>query len=751
MEEALRAMAGGEWQKIQSQWLGVEAHLGPALDRILHTLGLILLPLAMLLVAALAWNRVLRRQVERRTVEIRRQEERYRRFIETAQEGVWVLDARFTTVMVNQHMADLLGYSPAEMTGRPVTEFIHPDDLHDHQRQMERRRHGQSDLYERRLLHRNGATVWCLVSANPLTDEQGEFAGSFAMLVDITTRKHDEGRLAAYARQQAAIAELGRAALEGMEDDALFALTVRKVAQVLPIELVKILEFRPQRGDLLLRAGVGWQEGVVGRATVPADGNSQAGFTLQHKDPVIVEDLRTETRFQPPALLREHQVISGVSLIIGELDRPFGVLGVHSPHARRFPISDIYFLQGVANLLGGLIKRHAIEAQLAQVQKMESIGRLAGGVAHDFNNMLGVIIGQAELVADQLPPGSPLADQIREIRQAAEHSAELTRQLLAFARKQPISPQVLDLNETIAGMLKMLRRLIGENIELVWVPGPDLGHVRIDPGQLDQILANLCINARDAIAETGRVTIETGRVTVSGAEASNPVAVPPGEYAGLVVTDNGQGMDQSILSHLFEPFFTTKELGKGTGLGLATVYGIVKQNHGYILVDSHPGRGSTFRILLPFHVVSPAGSQTGQALRSPQAGAGHTILVVEDESALLALTRTMLEKLGYRVLTAMTPADALELARRHEGGIDLLLTDVVMPGMNGRDLARQLLVLYPKLKRCFMSGYTSDVIAHQGVLETGVVFLQKPFTSQELAERVFAALHQPSSAGAQGG
>jgi CheY-like chemotaxis protein len=342
-----------------------------------------------------------------------------------------------------------------------------------------------------------------------------------------------------------------------------------------------------------------------------------------------------------------------------------------------------------------------------------------------------------------------LAEGVRQIRAAAEHSAELTRQLLAFARKQPVAPRVIDLNEAIAGQLKMLRRLIGENIELVWAPGSDLRPIRIDPGQLDQILTNLCVNARDAIAGTGRVTIETARVVIAPTDAARPVEIPPGEYATLVVSDTGHGMDQETLAPLFEPFFTTKELGRGTGLGLATVYGIVKQNQGFILVDSRPGHGTVFRIFFPPYGErsaattldrrpAPGGAQT----TSPPAAAEErpTILLVEDEAALLTLTRKMLEGLGYRVLAAVSPGQALELARAHTGRIDLLLTDVVMPDMNGRELAHALQAHHPALKSCFMFGYTAEVIAQHGVLEPGVVFLHKPFTRQDLAEKVREAL-----------
>ena len=383
------------------------------------------------------------------------------------------------------------------------------------------------------------------------------------------------------------------------------------------------------------------------------------------------------------------------------------------------------------------LEKQSLQAQLAQVQKMDSVGRLAGGVAHDFNNMLGVILGHADLALEKLTPDRPCYNSLQEIRKAAMRSGDLTRQLLAFARKQTVAPRVLDLNETIEGMLKMLRRLIGENIELAWHPGQIPAHVKIDPSQIDQILANLCVNARDAINGTGRITIETGPAAFDADFCAAHPGYLPGDYVMLAVSDNGCGMDSETPLRLFEPFFTTKEVGKGTGLGLATVYGIVKQNNGFITVYSEPGLGSTFTIHLPRHAPAQAADP---ATPAPPARGTETILLVEDELALLTMTRLMLEQFGYRVLPAATPSEALRLAAQNAGQIHLLMTDVVMPEMNGRELAKALLVDNPGLKRLFMSGYTADVIAHHGVLDPGVHFLPKPFTPAELAAKIREAL-----------
>jgi two-component system, cell cycle sensor histidine kinase and response regulator CckA len=376
-----------------------------------------------------------------------------------------------------------------------------------------------------------------------------------------------------------------------------------------------------------------------------------------------------------------------------------------------------------------------LETRLHQAQKMESVGRLAGGVAHDFNNMLAVILGNVEMALEQGDPAQPIHNHLTEIHNAAKRSADLTRQLLAFARKQTITPKVLDLNETVAGMLIMLERLITEDIHLDWQPGVDLWPVRLDPSQIDQILANLCVNARDAIADIGRITIETGNSTLNWDFCAAHAGSVPGEYVRLAVSDNGGGMDKETLSHIFEPFFTTKGVGKGTGLGLATVYGAVKQNGGFIDVCSEPGQGTTFTIYLPRHV-GKAGLARTESATGPAVRGRETILLVEDDPTILKMTAMILQRQGYTVLAASSPGEAIDLAREYAGEIQLLMTDVVMPEMNGRDLARNLLSLYPQLKRLFMSGYTADVIAHHGVLDEGIYFIQKPFTKLSLAAKV---------------
>jgi two-component system, cell cycle sensor histidine kinase and response regulator CckA len=387
---------------------------------------------------------------------------------------------------------------------------------------------------------------------------------------------------------------------------------------------------------------------------------------------------------------------------------------------------------GYINLYASdVTERARMEDQLRQAQKMDSIGRLAGGVAHDFNNMLMAILNYAELARDEEESGQPVAPVLDEITKIAKRSAALTHQLLAFARRQTVKPKVLDLNDTIEGMLKMLRRLLGEHIVLVWEPGRHVWNVRMDPSQVDQIFANLCLNARDAIEGSGEITIETDVAHIDETYCANNVEARHGEFAVISVSDDGCGMSAQIRSQIFEPFFTTKATGEGTGLGLATVYGIVKQNGGFVNVYSEPGEGTTFRIYLPRHISHSPAEEAKSAPERDLSGS-ETILLVEDEESIRVSLRRFLVKFGYTVLVAASPREALQLVAEHAGPIDLLLTDVVMPHMSGRELADRLQADHPDLKVLYMSGYTANTIAHHGVLDQGVHFMSKPFTRDEL-------------------
>jgi signal transduction histidine kinase/ActR/RegA family two-component response regulator len=380
-------------------------------------------------------------------------------------------------------------------------------------------------------------------------------------------------------------------------------------------------------------------------------------------------------------------------------------------------------------------ERKLAEEQLRQAQKMEAVGKLAGGVAHDFNNLLTVINGHTDLSLRRMGQGDPLYRKLEAVKEAGERAATLTRQLLAFSRKQILQPKVLDLNHVIYETNKILQRLIGEDIDLLIGLTPDLGKVKADPNQIEQVLMNLSVNARDAMPRGGKLTIETHNVDINEEYASKHFSVQPGRYVMLAISDTGCGMDAETQARIFEPFFTTKEVGKGTGLGLATVYGIVKQSGGNVWVYSEVGRGTTFKIYLPC-VDNPARELTGSAEDTQLQVGTETVLLVEDEQIVRDMTREILQESGYRVLEAKHGQEALIVAEQHHGPIHLMLSDVVMPQMSGRELAAQLTPLRKDMKVLYMSGYTDDAIVHHGVLDEGMAFIEKPFTPNALARKV---------------
>ncbi len=386
-------------------------------------------------------------------------------------------------------------------------------------------------------------------------------------------------------------------------------------------------------------------------------------------------------------------------------------------------------------------ERERLNEQLIQSQKMEAVGVLAGGVAHDFNNNLGAIIGYTELAIEDAESPAETRAHLAEILAAGHRSGALTRQLLAFARRQEVAPIVIEINPAIESLLKMLRRLIGENIELVWQPGWKPGCVKMDPSQLDQLLTNLCVNARDAIGDVGKVVIETENRRLEASDCSEISGAEPGEHVVITISDDGCGMDEATMKHVFEPFFTTKGVGQGTGLGLSTVYGIVRQNGGFIDLSSDCGGGTTFRIHLPCDRTALEPASAGNDSPEPSR-LRETILMVEDDPALLTLGQMILSRMGHEVLLANSPSAALEHARQRGDQIGLVISDVIMPEMNGRELAEQLREHLPRSRQLFMSGYTADAIAERGVLEEGVHFIQKPFSSKELARKLDEVLSQ---------
>ena len=702
-----------------------------------------------------------------------------------------------------------------------------------------------------------------------LAHRQAELEATKADVERAVTQRTNE--LLARAKQQSTVARLGIQALRFGPLQELLDASVAQVAERLEVEFCKVLEVMPDEDACLMRAGVGWQPGLVGQARVSVGKESQCGFTLLQDEPVVVEDMQTETRFSGPALLHEHGIVSGLSVVIKGAHRSFGVLGAHTAHRRKFTADDVQFVQSIANLLaialeherehesaqrtqaalqeseqrfrelaesveevfwltdadrnqiiyispayekiwgrtcaslygspriwletihpddrariasavetkpargdydetyrilrpdgtvrwiherafpvrgatGEIIRvvgtaediteRRQLEEHLRQSQKMEAIGQLAGGVAHDFNNILAVIMMQVELTAmtEQLP--EPVEEGLGQIRAAAERAANLTRQLLMFSRKQVMQPRELDLNEAVTSLNKMLQRIIGEDVRLKLNLHPHPLHTRADAGMLDQLLMNLVVNARDAMPDGGRIIIETSEKVFTEAEAALIPDAWPGRHVCLRVTDTGSGISPENLAHIFEPFFTTKAPGEGTGLGLATVFGIVKQHGACLAVQTEVGRGTTFEIYLRATekmVKLPEETKVKPKLRRGT----ETILLVEDEPEVRMLTRLVLEQQGYRILEAAHGVEALKIWEENQGTIQLLFTDIVMPeGINGRELAGCLRARNPKLRVIFSSGYSADFAGRELALQAGQHFIQKPSRPQEVLRTV---------------
>ncbi|MBI5583807.1 MAG: PAS domain S-box protein [Deltaproteobacteria bacterium] len=630
--------------------------------------------------------------------DLQENEERFRATFEQAAVGLAHVAPNGRWLRVNQKLCAIVGYSREELLQKTFQDITYPEDLETDLENGRQLLAGKIPTYRRqkRYIRKDGSLIWINLTVSIVRDASGSPAYFIAVIEDISERQRAE------------------MALEESEAKTRSILDNIGIGVTLISRRMEILEMNRRMREWFPAIDVG-KSPICYRAFNDPPREEACGYcpTVKTLQDGLVHEATTQT--PQDGVIRNYRIVSSpVFNAAGEVT-------------------------AAIEMVEDITEKLSLESQLRQAQKMEAVGRLAGGVAHDFNNMLGVILGHAELALEQVDPVQPLHDDLTEIRKAGQRAAELTRQLLAFARKQTVSPKVLDLNETVASMLSMLHRLIGEDINLTWLPGGELWPVKIDPVQVDQILANLCVNARDACAGVGRITLETNKVTFDEVYCTLHEGFSSGEYVQLAVSDSGYGMDKEVLENLFEPFFTTKDLGQGTGLGLSTVYGIVKQNQGFINVYSEPGVGTTFRIYLPRY----RGTREQEAAegRSPQiAGGPETILLVEDEPAILNLGRAMLERLGYRVLTAGTPGQALAMAKEYAGDIDLVVTDVVMPEMNGRALCQRLLLLYPHLKRLFMSGYTANIIAHHGVLEEGVFFVQKPFSLRELSVKVQEAL-----------
>ena len=721
INKALASISPQQRSEIRNKWLTVRYEHGITVKEVV----LWILSLSGLFATGLlvfyAWNRSLKKEiVERKKAEkaLQSQKSTLDSIFRAAPTGIGLVVNR-VIVQVNDKLCHITGYAHEELINQNARILYPSDEEFEFVGSEKYRQIAEKDTgtVETRWQRKDKTIIDVLLSSTPVNIEDLSQGVTFTAL-DITERKQSETDLLAERQYLIDIIDFLPDATFIIDTDQRVVVWNRAAEAMTGV----------QRDDLLGKGDYAY--------AVPFYGERR---------PILIDLLNISEKEKESSYSHVKRVADKVyaETFIQTLNDGKGAYlwGVAAPLYDRTGLRTgaVEVIKDITELKKSEKANIQLQEQLLQAQKIESIGRLAGGVAHDFNNMLGVILGHAELAQNQLDKTHPLFNNLVEIRKAAQRSVDITRQLLAFARKQTIAPKAIDLNESVDGMLTMLRRLIGEDINLAWMPGKSLGSVNMDPSQLDQILANLLVNARDAITDTGKVTIETDNVAFDEAYCSVHAGFAPGEYVMLAVSDNGCGMNAEAMDHLFEPFFTTKEMGKGTGLGLATTYGIVKQNNGFINVYSEPGQGTTFKIYLPRNGGNAAPAPKEDAVDSMTHG-NEVILLVEDEPMILDMTTTMLEHHGYKVLPAATPREAVRLAEEHAGDLHLLLTDVVMPEMNGRDLARNLLSLYPNLKCLFMSGYTANVIAHQGVLDEGVHFIQKPFSMNDLAVRIREAL-----------
>jgi PAS domain S-box-containing protein len=612
--------------------------------------------------------------------------------VEQAKNAIFMTDPNGAINYLNPAFEEIYGYSRREALGK--SPRILKSGQHDqafYERFWQRLLAGESVREEFVNKRRDGQLVTVETSVSPVLDSEGRRVGFIAVQDDITRRKRAE-------KEMYKSAERFRSLIENAQD----IITV--------IDLRGTFLFQSPASQRLL--GRSPEEFVGRNAFEFVHPEDAAGVREALRRMVASPDLPQTALFRFRHADGSWRMLEGIGrLLIGE-----------EP------------LQFVVNSRDATDRR-ALEDQLRLAQKMEAVGQLAGGVAHDFNNLLTAILGYGSLLASRLAPGAPGREEIDEILRASERAAALTKQLLAFSRKQVLEPVVLDVNELIRNLEKLLRRLIEEDVQLVTLLDPSVARVRVDPGQLEQVIMNLVVNARDAMPGGGKLTIETANTSLDEAYAQQHVTVHPGSYVMVSVSDTGIGMDAATKQHFFEPFFTTKEKGKGTGLGLSTVYGIVKQSGGNIWVYSEPGKGTTFKVYLP-RVEEIAAEGVPLSANSLPAVGTETILLVEDESSIRALAKRVLEERGYRVLEAGSGKDALELVRGKEGQIHLLLTDLVMPDMGGTELASSLEDKHPAIRVLFMSGYTDDGVVRNGLLGPGRAFLQKPFTPTMLVRKI---------------
>jgi two-component system, cell cycle sensor histidine kinase and response regulator CckA len=744
---------------------------------------------------------------ERRNAEqaLYESERLHRSIVETAAEGIWLIDGNERTTFVNPRLCEVLGYQPHELMGRSPFDFFDDDFADVGAQSLERIRQGVSEQLDFRFRRKDGSPVDTWVSATSLVSETGAFTGALVMVTDARERVEQEQRFRAVfdaAADAMILADDDRRTVDvNAAACELFEATREELLQKRGEDLFaggdtaltaawnELLQTGHQRGEFTITRA----NGELRHISSAASANVLPGLhvsilrdvterkraedryrNLVERLPVTMYVKDAQTRavtYISPQVIQllgynpaEWQEPNFWKEVIHPADRERVLRAVDVAHASdadfadefrvvttdgrvvwivdaTVPVRDesgrVLYLQG---FLRDVTEHKALEEQLRQSQKMETVGRLAGGMAHDFNNLLTAIVGYAQLAAGRLSPDDGARRDIEEVTRAADRAADLIRQLLAFSRRQVLEAKVLDVNDAVRDLERMLGGMIGEHIELVTALDDGLRRVKADPSQLQQVILNLAVNARDAMPGGGRLTIATRNVRIDRRHARRHAVPAPGWYVELMVTDTGEGMDAAVLDQIFEPFFTTKPPGEGTGLGLATVHGIVNQSGGEISVESEPGAGTTFRIFLPATTERPQPAVAPAPPPAPTAPGAGTILLLEDEKVVRDLVRAILERDGFRVIEASVPEEALAASLRDRDGIDLLLTDVVMPGMSGPDVARAIGSPERPLKVLYMSGYSDEAVIQKGLLEPGSAFLQKPFSAHELTEAIRALL-----------
>ncbi|GAB4459396.1 MAG: response regulator [Anaerolineae bacterium] len=693
-------------------------------------------------------NEHLTKQIEeRKRVEaaLRQSEERYRHLVEYAPDVVYTVSPEATLTSLNPAFEKITGWPCAEWLERPFGPLLHPEDLPValtvHQQMLQG---ATIPIFELRIRTRQGGYVVGEFITTPLWHEE-RVVGVLGIARDITDRKRAEEEIQRRNRELALLNRVIAASVTETEPEAILEKTCRELALAFDVPQAAAALLNAQKTEAVTVA----EYLLPGRPSglgdiIPAADNPSFQYLLRYKTPLVVEDAQTDPRLAAVHDLVQRRGIVSLLLVPLLIDgEVIGSLGLDAIEPRHFSAEEVNLAESVAKQVSGVLarlrldqERQRLEAQYHQAQKMEAIGRLTGGVAHDFNNILTVILGNCSFILDDLEQGHPLRQDAEQIEKAAERAASLTRQLLAFSRRQVLQPSVLDLNHIVTNIEKMLRRLIGEDIDLVTVLEPQLGPIRADASQIEQVIVNLVVNARDAMPEGGKVTIETANVYLDEEYIRRHIDIVAGPYVMLAVSDTGLGMDAETQARIFEPFYTTKEMGEGTGLGLAMVYGVVNQSGGHIWVYSEVGHGTTFKVYLPRIEASAEDIEPKRA--AVEAGRGwETILLVEDEDMVRDLAQRALFNKGYKVLTAKHGEEARQICATYQGPIHLLLTDVVMPGgMSGSQLAKTLVSLRPEMKVLYMSGYTENAIVHHGVLDPGIAFLPKPFVPDDLVYKV---------------